>query len=243
MPRQRNLRNNNRREPYGRNYRERQGHDYAEGFAEGFSRGFAQGLAQGLAQNNAQQQAQHQADDHNRTLSGANIVPLGPRDRTRNRSVGTQTSRSVQIISGGNRLTVGLNGADNNIHRPRTADCRRWGMSIRALETNPETGSFGPQVTLPIARVVRVEELEEEEQMLEDLEPPTKKCGGCGSSTHNLAECLRCNDEGLMKGCPRCNTLLHGANDCSLLDGLPLREVVSDLLHGRANMPPFNGKP
>lgn len=68
------------------------------------------------------------------------------------------------------------------------------------------------------------------------------KCAGCGSSTHTLAWCLHCNSKGIMDGCPRCNKLDHSVDECAVLGALSARELVSELLGGRANMPPFNGR-
>ncbi|KAH6991363.1 hypothetical protein BKA56DRAFT_667841 [Ilyonectria sp. MPI-CAGE-AT-0026] len=53
-------------------------------------------------------EVEHQADALTSTLSGANIVPLGPRDGTRVRSVGTQT------VETGNLLPVGPDSAVND---------------------------------------------------------------------------------------------------------------------------------
>ncbi|KAF5681718.1 hypothetical protein FCIRC_5444 [Fusarium circinatum] len=40
-------------------------------------------------------------------------------------------------------------------------------------------------------------------------------CVGCKSSKHCLDSCLKADDDGLMKGCPRCDTLSHNASNCS----------------------------
>ncbi|KAF5972271.1 hypothetical protein FBULB1_8814 [Fusarium bulbicola] len=50
--------------------------------------------------------------------------------------------------------------------------------------------------------------------------PPDKhlksvRCAGCGSNKHHLSGCLKAGDDGLMSGCPRCNTLSHSASNCS----------------------------
>ncbi|KAF5576304.1 hypothetical protein FPANT_10996 [Fusarium pseudoanthophilum] len=53
----------------------------------------------------------------------------------------------------------------------------------------------------------------------ENVAPPSKRqtrnrCVGCGSDNHHLGNCLKAGDDGLMKGCPHCNTLSHNASNC-----------------------------
>ncbi|KAF7541999.1 hypothetical protein G7Z17_g11821 [Cylindrodendrum hubeiense] len=131
------------------------------------------------------------------------------------------------------------------------ASCRKKGMEIRTLQHSVETLSLNRNVARCPSRVLEV--LEDRDEEIEEDVPPAgqsagaqtdgPKCAKCGSSSHKLSWCLSCNEKGIMDGCPRCNTLEHEVKDCPVISKMQPREQVNELLYGRANMPPFNGKP
>lgn len=244
MSRQRN-RPNNRRGPYGRiNGQSRSQHRGRDSRQD-----FAQGFVQNDALHQAQQQAQNRDNDQTEIVSDANSVPLGPRDRgfSLSRSAGNQVSRGAQTVETGNALLFGPTSAvdDMNINPTRFAECRRRGMTVASLENTVNKGSIassigGARELLAAARKAPAKEVQQAQQAPQTA-PSGPKCAGCGSSSHELAWCLQCNNRGMMEGCPRCNTLTHGANNCTFRTSA--RELVSDLLYSRANMPPFSGRP
>lgn len=69
---------------------------------------------------------------------------------------------------------------------------------------------------------------------------PEVKCGGCGSKTHRLVSCLMAAPNGLMKGCPMCNTTKHDVDACPKLRDIKTR--FRHLVVIRGNMPPFASK-
>ncbi|KAH6991366.1 hypothetical protein BKA56DRAFT_652212 [Ilyonectria sp. MPI-CAGE-AT-0026] len=238
-------RRHNRRGPYGRNYDQSQSQH--------------RDFAQGFAQNNTRHQAQHQPDDHTRPLSAANSTPLGPRVATRNRSVGTQVSRGVQTVSreGGKPSMLGPNGV-YPVKEGRLLGARRarktiigveaptHGERIQARIAPRDVGEVSGSRVEPAGRVQEVQE----EQMAIDpapTQPATSNaavlCAKCDSEAHTLASCMHCGISGMMDGCPHCNTLRHGVSGCGKMAKLPSRDVIDLLVYGRANMPPFNGRP
>ncbi|KAJ4262929.1 hypothetical protein NW762_006542 [Fusarium torreyae] len=62
-------------------------------------------------------------------------------------------------------------------------------------------------------------------------------CAGCGSKTHLLMTCLQAGPDGLMTGCPKCNTLDHSFAQCVHLQTDMAKLEV--LIEGRGNMPAF----
>ncbi|KAH7254263.1 uncharacterized protein BKA55DRAFT_567298 [Fusarium redolens] len=64
-------------------------------------------------------------------------------------------------------------------------------------------------------------------------------CVGCESDKHCLDTCLKAGDNGLMKGCPLCNTLDHQASNCR--SGLlkVKKDRVYQFVFKRRNMPSF----
>ncbi|KAF5687904.1 hypothetical protein FDENT_5194 [Fusarium denticulatum] len=63
-------------------------------------------------------------------------------------------------------------------------------------------------------------------------------CAGCGSSSHRLNICMKASQsDGLMKGCPRCNTLDHSLTDCP--DTKHDLAMQLECIQMRANMPFF----
>ncbi|KAL6413109.1 hypothetical protein AUP68_02607 [Ilyonectria robusta] len=243
MSRQRN-RPNNRRGPYGRiNGQSRSQHRDRDSRQD-----FAQGFVQNDALHQAQQQAQNRDNDQTEIVSDANSVPLGPRDRgfSLSRSAGNQVSRGAQTVETGNPLLFGPTSAvdDMNINPTRFAECRRQGMTVASLETTAKKGSIASSRRVPrdlfTTRKAPAKEVQQAQEVPQTA-PSGPKCAGCGSRTHTLAWCFRCDDRGMMEGCPRCNTLSHGANNCGF--NTNTREVISDVLYSRANMPPFSGRP
>ncbi|RSL55667.1 hypothetical protein CEP54_009265 [Fusarium duplospermum] len=85
---------------------------------------------------------------------------------------------------------------------------------------------------------------EAEEAAAKQFEPkepaPEVKCGGCGSKTHKLVSCLMAAPNGLMKGCPMCNTTRHDVDACFKLRDIKTR--FRYLVVNRGNMPPFASK-
>ncbi|KAM0548040.1 hypothetical protein ACHAPJ_010098 [Fusarium lateritium] len=63
-------------------------------------------------------------------------------------------------------------------------------------------------------------------------------CAGCGSKTHVLMRCLQAGPDGLMTGCPKCNTLDHSFAQCVHLRKNGAKLDV--LIEGRGNMPAFH---
>ncbi|KAF5005954.1 hypothetical protein FDECE_7622 [Fusarium decemcellulare] len=63
------------------------------------------------------------------------------------------------------------------------------------------------------------------------------KCAGCGSDRHALSQCLQAGQDGLMQGCPKCNTLSHSISDCQQIHGTTAKYHYMIVL--RANMPAF----
>ncbi|KAF4467767.1 hypothetical protein FALBO_5362 [Fusarium albosuccineum] len=63
------------------------------------------------------------------------------------------------------------------------------------------------------------------------------KCAGCGSDRHDLSRCLQAGKDGLMQGCPKCNTLSHSISDCQKIRGTAAKYYFMVVL--RANMPAF----
>ncbi|KAF5639231.1 hypothetical protein F52700_4083 [Fusarium sp. NRRL 52700] len=63
-------------------------------------------------------------------------------------------------------------------------------------------------------------------------------CAGCESPEHRLILCTKASlPDGLMKGCPWCNTLRHSLSNCpKLKDDL---EMQLEVIRLRANMPSF----
>ncbi|EEU35477.1 uncharacterized protein NECHADRAFT_86220 [Fusarium vanettenii 77-13-4] len=83
---------------------------------------------------------------------------------------------------------------------------------------------------------------EQEEAADERVKPPKPevKCGGCGSKTHELFNCLKTAPNGLMKGCPKCNTIEHDIDGCPKLTDINNR--FRFLVTGRGHMPAFATK-
>ncbi|EXK43689.1 hypothetical protein FOXG_04504 [Fusarium oxysporum f. sp. lycopersici 4287] len=72
--------------------------------------------------------------------------------------------------------------------------------------------------------------------------PPDKPqrrlfCVGCKSNKHRLDSCLKAGNDGLMKGCPRCNTLRHNASNCRSINTDKDRFIL--FVKKRCNMPSF----
>ncbi|KAJ4166138.1 hypothetical protein NW765_007365 [Fusarium oxysporum] len=72
--------------------------------------------------------------------------------------------------------------------------------------------------------------------------PPNKRlkrvqCVGCGSDKHRLSDCLKAGDDGLMKGCPHCNTISNNASNCRAVKTDSDRFVW--FVQKRSNMPSF----
>ncbi|KAH8734304.1 hypothetical protein BGZ61DRAFT_473048 [Ilyonectria robusta] len=184
----------------------------------------------------------------NRPNNRRGLVPLGPRDRSfsLSRSAGNQVSRGAQTVETGNPLLFGPTSAvdDMNIDPTRFAECRRQGMTVASLETTAKKGSIASSRRVPrdlfTTRKAPTKEVQQAQEVPQTA-PSRPKYAGCGSRTHTLAWYFQCDDRGMMEGCPRCNTLSHGANNCGFHTNA--REVVSDLLYSRANMPPFSGRP
>ncbi|KAJ3517840.1 hypothetical protein NM208_g14649 [Fusarium decemcellulare] len=63
------------------------------------------------------------------------------------------------------------------------------------------------------------------------------KCAGCGSDRHDLSRCLQAGKDGLMEGCPKCNTLSHSISDCQQIRGITAKYHF--MVVTRANMPAF----
>ncbi|KAF4947788.1 hypothetical protein FSARC_13883 [Fusarium sarcochroum] len=62
-------------------------------------------------------------------------------------------------------------------------------------------------------------------------------CAECGSEAHDLMKCLRACANGFMRGCPRCNTLMHSAEQCIRLE--KPKDKSYFLIQKRGNMPSF----
>ncbi|KAF5566046.1 hypothetical protein FPHYL_3959 [Fusarium phyllophilum] len=70
--------------------------------------------------------------------------------------------------------------------------------------------------------------------------PGTKAstCAGCGSSSHWLNICMKAGLlDGLMKGCPWCNTLEHSLTNCPETQNDLAMQL--EVIQMRANMPSF----
>ncbi|SCO55385.1 uncharacterized protein FFMR_12541 [Fusarium fujikuroi] len=64
-------------------------------------------------------------------------------------------------------------------------------------------------------------------------------CVGCKSDQHYIDRCLKASDNGLMKGCPVCNTLEHSAEDCNSPRVLDDVDRTCEFVYRRRNMPSF----
>lgn len=64
-------------------------------------------------------------------------------------------------------------------------------------------------------------------------------CVRCKSDQHYLDRCLKASDNGLMKGCPVCNTLDHSAEDCNNPRVLNDVDRMNEFVYRRRNMPSF----
>ncbi|KAF9772635.1 hypothetical protein IL306_009650 [Fusarium sp. DS 682] len=63
-------------------------------------------------------------------------------------------------------------------------------------------------------------------------------CAGCGSESHRLNICMNAGlDDGLMKGCPWCNTLEHSLTNCPETKHDLAMQL--EMIQMRANMPFF----
>ncbi|PNP81485.1 hypothetical protein FNYG_05160 [Fusarium nygamai] len=63
-------------------------------------------------------------------------------------------------------------------------------------------------------------------------------CAGCGSSSHRLNICMKASQsDGLMNGCPWCNTLDHSLTNCP--DTKHDLAMQLEFIQMRANMPSF----
>lgn len=103
--------------------------------------------------------------------------------------------------------------------------------------TIPEEGKF---VELREASVALAREHERAEDESVKRKGPKVKCGGCGSKTHQLLQCLKAGPTGLMKGCPKCNTINHDIDGCIKMRDLKIRFQV--LVMKRGHMPAFATK-
>ncbi|KAJ4262934.1 hypothetical protein NW762_006547 [Fusarium torreyae] len=62
-------------------------------------------------------------------------------------------------------------------------------------------------------------------------------CAGCGSGKHKLMACLNAGPDGMMKGCPWCDTLGHSFDQCPSTNNNTFNQLF--LVMSRANMPSF----
>ncbi|RMJ19930.1 hypothetical protein CDV36_000372 [Fusarium kuroshium] len=103
--------------------------------------------------------------------------------------------------------------------------------------TIPKEGKYA-ELTLRSEILAR----EMEDAAVEQFESkkPEVKCGGCESKTHKLVDCLMAAPNGLMKGCPMCNTTKHDVDACYKLRDIKTR--FRYLVVKRGNMPAFASK-
>ncbi|CAJ0550804.1 Ff.00g107340.m01.CDS01 [Fusarium sp. VM40] len=66
--------------------------------------------------------------------------------------------------------------------------------------------------------------------------PKEKKCVGCGSEDHVLRRCLKAGEDGIVKGCPKCNSLTHSVFGRTVMED---REKFLLSVVGRRGMPPL----
>ncbi|KAF5005952.1 hypothetical protein FDECE_7620, partial [Fusarium decemcellulare] len=63
----------------------------------------------------------------------------------------------------------------------------------------------------------RQEILQQQQQAMQHEQHRQTRCAACGSNTHLLVRCLWPGPDGIMRGCPECNTLSHTFGDCQRL--------------------------
>ncbi|RSL53437.1 hypothetical protein CEP51_014895 [Fusarium floridanum] len=101
-----------------------------------------------------------------------------------------------------------------------------------------------PEKLLELRAAAAAQAREAEDAVAAQFEPkepaPEVKCGGCESKTHKLVECLMAEPNGLMKGCPMCNTTKHDVDACYKLKDIKTR--FRYLVMRRGNMPAFASK-
>ncbi|ESZ89497.1 hypothetical protein SBOR_10118 [Sclerotinia borealis F-4128] len=67
--------------------------------------------------------------------------------------------------------------------------------------------------------------------------PYTLWCARCSSDTHTFKDCVKCNKEGYMEGCPRCETLDHQYFECPI--EIKRQEEYHYTRQCRRNRPPW----
>ncbi|KAI8655309.1 hypothetical protein NCS57_01279500 [Fusarium keratoplasticum] len=103
--------------------------------------------------------------------------------------------------------------------------------------TRPDEGKF-LQMGKAAEALAREQEELADKQVERRFPKPEIKCAGCGSKTHELLTCLKAAPNGLMKGCPECNTIQHNVDGCPKLKrDLNLRFWF--LVQRRGRMPAF----
>ncbi|KAH7178785.1 hypothetical protein DER46DRAFT_656038 [Fusarium sp. MPI-SDFR-AT-0072] len=116
-------------------------------------------------------------------------------------------------------------------------------MASRSTGSLPATGQVSQQGSgqMQIGGVADREPQSQGGGQDQDAHPNKRlkrvQCVGCGSDKHRLSDCLKAGDDGLMKGCPRCNTASHNASNCRCVKTDKDRFVW--FVKKRCNMPSF----
>lgn len=146
-----------------------------------------------------------------RGLDVVNLDPTGPQSRFYSVHQGSTVMRSNRDED----IAAAVAAAFGNMQEGPASDTG----TIVADEAVPQTATDEERVT--------------------DEDGASAVCAGCNSRTHTLAECFRAWPNGYMHGCPRCNTLEHGVDDCEAMREMSLKDKLQYLVWDRGNMPPF----
>jgi hypothetical protein len=114
---------------------------------------------------------------------------------------------------------------------------RRAAVSIPGAHETTES-LYGPLNARPVQKRTsrrRVADIGDAE--MGNAEEPTTKCGHCARVGHEVRTCAWPSNDGIVCGCPLCNSGEHWVDKCHLWSTMGTVEKLEVLTNQRANMP------